>query len=168
MIIVIANTTPLILLTKQGFFHFLRRFYGKILIPQAVWREVVEEGAGRAGEQDMREARATGWIQVMDLQDPNGARRLQETFGLGAGESEAIALAQEHSADLLLLDDDRAVKRARALGFVVRRTPGLLALAKEQELITTVKEHLDVLRAEGLWLSDEAYRRILRDVGEEP
>jgi len=54
------------------------------------------------------------------------------------------------------------------LGFVVRRTPGILILAKEQGLIVSVKEHLAALRAEGLWLSAQAYDRILRDIGEEP
>ena len=166
--IVIANTTPLILLAKRGFFDFPHRFYGKISIPPAVWWEVVEEGEGRAGAQETKEARAAGWIEVVELQDPEAAQRFWKTFGLGAGESEVLALAQEHFADLLLLDDDQAVKRARELGFAVRRTPGILALAKEQGLITSVKEHLDALRAKGLWLSDRAYRRILRDMREAP
>jgi predicted nucleic acid-binding protein len=51
---------------------------------------------------------------------------------------------------------------------MVRRTPGLLDLAKKQGLIATVREHLTALRDEGLWLSDQVYHRILQDVGEEP
>jgi hypothetical protein len=75
---------------------------------------------------------------------------------------------QECFADLLLLDDEQAVTRARRLGFVVRRTPGGLALAKERGLIMTVKEHLAALQREGLWLDVQAYHRILHDVREEP
>jgi predicted nucleic acid-binding protein len=166
--IVVANTTPLILLAKCGLFSLLQRFYGQLLLPPAVWREVVEEGDGRAGQQETVDAQAIGWITVRDLRDREMAQRLRDTFGLGDGESEVIALVQECAADLVLLDDDRAVKRARELGFVVRRTPGILILAKEQGLIVSVKEHLAALRAEGLWLSAQAYDRILRDIGEEP
>jgi uncharacterized protein len=164
---VIANTTPLILLAKRGIFHLLHCLYGSILLPLAVWREVVEQGAGRAGEQETVAARAAGWIEVRALQHPEVAQWLSDTSGLGPGESEVIALAQECAAELLLLDDDQAVKRARESGLVVRRTPGVLGLAKAQGLITTVQEHLDALRAEGLWLSVEVYYRVLRDVGEE-
>jgi predicted nucleic acid-binding protein len=166
--LVITNTTPLIFLARRSLFSFLRHCYGKVFLPQAVWREVVEEGKGRAGEQETKEARTTGWMEVRDLQEPQRAQGFRETFGLGPDESEVIALAQECAADLLLLDDDQAVKVARELGFMVRRTPGLLALTKEWGYLTTVKEHLDALRAEGLWLSAQVYRRILRDVGEEP
>jgi len=166
--IVVANTTPLILLAKRDLFALLQRFYRRLLLPPAVWREVVEEGDGRAGQQETVEVRTTGWIVVRDLQDRTVAQRLRNTFGLGDGESEVLALAQECTADLVLLDDERAVQRARELGLVVRRTPGILALAKEQGLLLSVKEHLAALRAEGLWLSAQAYDHILRDVGEEP
>jgi len=166
--LVIANTTPLILLAKRGLFPLLQYFYGKICLPSAVWREVVDEGEGRAGARETEAAWSTGWIEVLQLQDPKVAQQLRATLGLGTGESEVIALARELSADLLLLDDDHAVRRARELGFVVRRTPGLLALAKEQGHITTVKEHLAALQAEGLWLSPQVYHRILQDVGEKP
>jgi uncharacterized protein len=166
--IVVANTTPLILLAKCGLFSLLQRFYGQLLLPPAVWREVVEEGNGRAGQQETADARTTEWIAVRDLRGREMAQRLRDTFGLGDGESEVIALAQECTADLVLLDDERAVRQARELGFVVRRTPGILALAKHQGLIMSVKEHLVALRAEGLWLSAQAYERILRDIGEEP
>jgi predicted nucleic acid-binding protein len=166
--IVVTNTTPLILLARRGLLALLQRCYGQLLLPPAVWREVVEEGEGRAGQQETVEARTAGWIVVRHLQDRTMAQRLRDTGNLGDGESEVIALAQECAADLVLLDDDRAVQRARALGLVVRRTPGFLALAKEQRLIASVKEHLAALRAEGLWLSAQAYDHILRDVGEEP
>ena len=116
----------------------------------------------------MAEAWTTGWIAVRDLQDREMTQRLGDPLGLGDGESEVSAFAQECAADLILLDDDRAVNQARELGFVVRRTPGILALAKNQGLIVSVKEHLVALRAEGLWLSAQAYERILRDIGEEP
>jgi predicted nucleic acid-binding protein len=166
--IVVTNTTPLILLAKCGLFALLQRFYGQLLLPPAVWQEVVEEGEGRAGQQETAQARTAGWVTVRDPQDRAMVQRFRDTFRLGAGESEVMALARECAADLVLLDDERAVQRARELGCVVRRTPGILAFAKEQGLIVSVQEHLAVLRAEGLWLSAQAYDHILRDVGEKP
>ena len=49
MPVAISNSSTLIHLAAIGRLALLREFYGKITIPPAVWREVVEEGKGRAG-----------------------------------------------------------------------------------------------------------------------
>lgn len=42
----------------------LRQFYKKILIPPAVWKEVVEEGQSRPGAREVEEGHRSGWIAV--------------------------------------------------------------------------------------------------------
>ena len=166
--IVLANSTPLISLARRGLFDLLRVLYGRIILPPAVYREVVTEGRERAGVRETEEAIAAGWMEVSALQGPEAARRIRTMFLLGDGESEVLALAQERGADLVLIDEEQGFRRAEAMGFHVLRTTGILLQAKARGRITTVKEHLEALRAEGFRLSEGAYREALRQAGEEP
>jgi predicted nucleic acid-binding protein len=166
--IVLVNSTPLISLARRGLFDLLRVLYGKIILPPAVYREVVIEGGKRAGAQETEEAIAAEWMEVIALQEPDAAQRIRAMFLLGDGESEVLVLAQERGADLILMDEERGFRRAEALGFNVLRTLGVLFQAKAHGRITTVKEHLEALRKEGFRLSDGAYREALRKAGEEP
>ena len=92
--------------------------------------------------------------------------RLRATYRLGEGESAVLALAQEHRADLLLLDEAHAVRCAHMLGFRVLRTVGVLLQAKVQGIIPTVKTPLQILRASGFRLSDDVHHAALRYAGE--
>ncbi len=48
--IVVSNASPLINISRLKLFHHLSALYEKIVIPDAVVKEVVEKGAGRTGE----------------------------------------------------------------------------------------------------------------------
>lgn len=50
---VIVNSTPLIALAKCDQLDLLKKMYGHIIIPDAVYREVTEKGRHR-GAQDSR------------------------------------------------------------------------------------------------------------------
>ncbi len=77
-----------------------------------------------------------------------------------------LALAQEHQVTLVLLDEDRAVRHARALGLPVLRTVGVLLQAKTQHLLPDVKSPLDTLRTLGFRLSERVYQQALQYAGE--
>jgi hypothetical protein len=96
--IVVANAGPLIALAQIGQFELLQKLYGQIRIPVAVQREVVASGGGRAGTEDVA---TSDWVSVVLVQDHAVVRLLRER--LDAGESEAVALALELQADLLLI-----------------------------------------------------------------
>lgn len=85
---------------------------------------------------------------------------------LGAGESEAIALARELDA-CLLADEGRVIAQARRYGIKIKSTLLMLLVAKEQGLISSVKAELDELIASGFRCSEPLYRKILA-VSEEP
>src|SRR5256885_1241316 len=61
----VSNSSTLIHLALIGQLQLLREFYTQVLVPPAVWKEVVEEGKGRAGAREVEEAAQLGWIKVI-------------------------------------------------------------------------------------------------------
>lgn len=57
MPLVISDSSTLIHLARIGRLDLLQRFFESITIPPAVWREVVEQGRGRAGAIEIEQAR---------------------------------------------------------------------------------------------------------------
>lgn len=49
MSIIVSDASPLINLARLSHFDLLADFYGQVVIPQAVYDEVVVRGAGRDG-----------------------------------------------------------------------------------------------------------------------
>lgn len=80
-----VEASPLINLARVGCFDLLAAFYGEIVIPQAVYDEVVVRGAGREGS---REVDGASWIEVLTPQDELAVCAL--TAELGTGEASAI------------------------------------------------------------------------------
>ena len=161
MSVVVSDASPLINLARVGHFELLAAFYGQIVIPQAVYEEVVMRGAGREGSREVREA---PWIEVQAPTDELAVRTL--IVELGTGEASAIILAQGLGASLLLIDEIHGRRIAQGLGLQVRGTLGILARAKREGRIRSLKEMLDLLRARGTWINQELYEETLRLVGE--
>ncbi|HBY99402.1 MAG TPA: hypothetical protein DEP84_36605 [Chloroflexi bacterium] len=104
------------------------------------------------------------WIEVQSPQDELAVRALATE--LGAGEASAIILAQELGASLLLIDEIRGRRIAQQLGLQVRGTLGILARARREGRIPSLREALDLLRARGTWIDQRLYEEVLRIVGE--
>ena len=158
---IVSNASPLINLARVNHFDLLIAFYDQIVIPQAVYDEVVVRGRGRDGSREVKEV---SWIEIRVPQDELAVRALAAE--LGKGEAAAIILAQELQADLLLMDEIRGRRVAQQLGLKVRGTLGILARARREERILNLRLVLDLLRARGTWISQDLYEEILRFVGE--
>jgi len=95
---VTSNSSILIGLSAIGRLELLhRRFPEGVIVPDAVWKEVVETGHGRTGAEQVATAE---WICRQQIQNKVFATALQAY--LDQGEAEVIALGQEIGADLLL------------------------------------------------------------------
>jgi hypothetical protein len=87
---------------------------------------------------------------------------------VGKGEAEAIVLAGELQADVVILDDATARRVAEAEGRTVVGLLGLLLHAKLRGLVGAVRPSLDDMVAAGFFLDDSLYRSILGQAGEGP
>ena len=161
MSVVISDASPLINLARVEQLELLVTFYGQVIIPQAVYDEVVVRGQGREGSAEVQNA---SWIDVCNPQDDLAVRALAAELGMG--EASAIILAQERQATLLLIDEIRGRRVAQQLGLNVRGTLGILARAKREGQISNLRSVLNLLRARGTWIGEELYEEVLRLTGE--
>lgn len=162
----ISDSSTLIHLSGIGRLELLKVFYEKILITPAVWNEVVEEGAERAGARDVKEAHESGWIEVIAPGNKSVVRLLERE--LHKGESETIALAIERRAEVIFLDESEARRVADIYGLRKTGVIGILIRAKLAGKVASLREELDRLRSEaGFWIGDEIYWRALNTVAEE-
>ena len=77
-----------------------------------------------------------------------------------------LALAVEHSARLVIIDERKGRRYARRLGLSLTGTLGILLLAKEEGLVTDVAPLIKQLLDEGLHFSSELVSRALTLAGE--
>ena len=125
--IVVSDTTPLNYLILIGHQDILPVLFSRVVAPPAVLVEMSRAGAPEIVAKWA--AAPPAWLEVV------APTTIDAALSLGAGEVEAIALAQELKADQILLDERRASAVARRLGLVVTGTLSVLSLAAEQGLL---------------------------------
>jgi predicted nucleic acid-binding protein len=136
--------------------------YGQVLLPSAVFEELV------ASRQDLPPAidlAAEPWLIVASA---NARARVQELLEyLDPGEAEAIVLAVERRADLLLMDERRGRRTATAAGLRVTGLLGVVAEAKRAGLIDLGKPVIDELvEIARFWIGPDLYAEVLAELGE--
>lgn len=161
----ISNTSTLIHLSAIGHLKLLKEFYGKIVIPPAVWKEAVEKGQNRMGVKDIKGARKDGWIEIMTPENKPLLKLLNTQ--LDNGEAEAIALAIEREAEIIFLDETEARKIAEIYKLQKTGVIGILVRAKLRKKILSLKKELDKLQNKSnFWIDKKLYRKAIESVGE--
>jgi predicted nucleic acid-binding protein len=159
-VIVVSDASPLITLAAVGQLDLLQALYGEVLIPSAVWDEVVQDG--RPGVQDVLSAT---WVRVVAVAQDSYLLALQSD--LDDGEAEALALAAEVKADVVILDERRGREVALWMGFRVIGVAGVLAQAKASGLLGEIRPVLDeMMRVTRFRLARHLYDALLQDAGE--
>jgi len=90
--LIIADSSVIINCARANKLWLIESIYSKIVIPPAVYREVVIEGQGKPGSEEI-EAGISVWLEIKEPEDKNLVYRIQQR--LGNGESEAIVLSME-------------------------------------------------------------------------
>ncbi len=159
----VADTSTLAALSAIGQTRLLNAIFGRILIPPAVFDELVTDGEGwEHAAEVQRVIREEDWIEMCQGELPPDLHALA---GLGRGETEAIALALRLRFPLLT-NDQKARRRGEALGVEVRGSLGVLELAKYLGLIHEAKPLVFAMRDAGIHLSDEIINEFLTKLDE--
>jgi predicted nucleic acid-binding protein len=159
-VIVVSDSSPLIALARVGHIHLLRSLFGEVLVPGAVWDEVVQ-----ADRPEVTQIVSAEWVKVVAVPDDSYLEVLRTE--VDRGEAEAIALAADVRADTLLLDERSARQLAASMGLQVIGVVGVLKLAKQRGFIPEVRPVLDQLvTVLSFRLGKALYDQTLRDARE--
>ena len=128
--IVVADSGPLHYLILLDHSELLRRFYSRVVVPDAVASELSTAGAPPAVRDWILQP--PSWVTVVPV-----ALEAVETItdDLDLGERSAIALATTLGADLLLIDEAAGRAEARRRNLRVTGTLGVLRAGAEQGLV---------------------------------
>lgn len=158
---VISNTTPLIALCHVGLLDVLKKIYGEIMIPQAVYQELSEKKESICKKQvDC----SLNWIHVEKIE--NQMAKSMFKAQLHDGEVEVMILAIEKNADTVIIDDANAKKHAKYLKLPVTGTLGVLIKAKRQGYISELKPIIQEMRNNDIYISEDLMKICLEQVNE--
>ena len=150
---VVSDTSPLNYLVLIDAVSIIPQVYDRLYIPPTVAEEPRDEGSPPAVR-----AWATllpDWVQVKTVTEVTRYPRLHQ------GEAEAIALAQQIQAKLLLIDDRAGREIAHQCGLQTLGVLGLLEVAAERGLIDLTKL-VDRLMKTNFRVSRELLNELLR------
>jgi predicted nucleic acid-binding protein len=156
--IVIADTTPLNYLVLIDQVEILPQLYGRVLIPPAVWEEFQRPETPEAVRAWVGQPPA--WLEIR----PVGKKPDPAVQNLGAGEREAIALAEELHADRLIMDDRTARRVATERNLIVIGTLGVLVEAVKRGLID-FSDAMARLQQTSFYVSPEVLKPLLQRYG---
>lgn len=149
----VSDASVLIHLSRIGRFYLLKEIYNRIVIASGVFSEVVEKGWGLAGSLETEKAAHEGWIKVVEVTDKWKAREMSLSYKIHLANAEAVQLAREIRADVLLADEEEIRALSAEFGLKIRGCLGLLVEAVRLKLMSRDEAKQDAKR-----LIEEGYR----------
>ncbi|GGE41659.1 DUF3368 domain-containing protein [Psychroflexus planctonicus] len=159
MLKVVSNTTPIISFLKLNRLDLLKDLYNQIYIPHAVYQEI-EAGKTKEYYKDLAKI---SWVNIVEINDEHAIKYFLD---LDLGEAEAIVLATELKADLIIIDEKLGRFHAKHANLKLTGTIGVLLKAKTKGLIAELKPLLNQLTNNKVWISESLKNVILRKAGE--
>ena len=143
--LIITDTSCLIIFDKIDGFWILQKVYDEVITTNEVKKEFGKP--------------LPSWIKTELVKDIKYQKFLETQLDLG--ESSAIALAAELENSILILDDLKARKFAKRLGFRLTGSLGILNKARQMGLIDKIKPFLDKLKETDFRISDNIINDLL-------
>ena len=159
--IIISDSSPLIALGSIDQLSVLFQLFEQVVIPKIVADECLVDKT-RPGAFAISQAIDGAFIQI---HPPFPANNNELFEVLDEGEAAAITLANSLCASLLI-DEKLGRHVAKQLGVKIIGTIGILLLAKQKNLIPSVKPILTLLKNGHYFLSDQLIKEALMRAGE--
>jgi predicted nucleic acid-binding protein len=149
-----GDTSPLTALIQVNRLGLLQELYGKVLIPEAVCRELIRS-----------HPRLPAFLETRSVRDRAAVSHLGSELDLG--EAEAIVLAKEVGASLLLMDEKLGRLAAAREGLAITGLMGVLIAAKRRGMVVSIRELVGEIEVEaGFRVSEAVKREVFRAAGE--
>lgn len=161
--LIISDTTPIISLIKADKLYLLEKMFGNVIIPKAVYDELtVNEKYGK----EIAELKEAIFIKVGKVENNASVNILRNVTGLDAGESEAIVMAEENDADLLLMDEHKGRQVAKKLGIRITGTIGILLQAFDEGMLSRedIVNSIVVLKESNIRISDNLCKKVYEHI----
>lgn len=157
--IVVSDTSVISGLLQSERLYILQKLYKKVIIPAEVFSELTNL------DQQLLSSLQDEWIEVKNVQET--ALLTELSVLLDPGEAEAISLAKELNADLLLIDEKKGRLIASQLGLQITGILGILIEAKRQGYVTEIKSIIEALTSKaGVWFKPSLVAEVLTRVNE--
>lgn len=151
--IIVSDTSCLGYLIQINSLSLLQIIYGEIIIPVAVFDEIIQlEKKGY----DLSEFKNATWIKTYSADNLSNMNDFKSI--LDKGELQAISIAIDLKADLIIIDEK--------LGRIVASSMGFDITAKDKNLISSVKDALDKVILLGCRISKKLYNTTLKSCNE--
>ena len=154
--IVVADASPLNYLIQIECENALQKLFSRVLVPAAVIEELRHPGAPSPVATWLKNIPA--WVEVCAIAShPDSALDVLDT-----GEREAIQLAVEQRADLLLIDERKGRLEAKRRGIATTGTLGVLVAAGRRHLIDAEAAYQRLITETTFRASPDVRERFLR------
>jgi predicted nucleic acid-binding protein len=161
--VVVSNTSPISNLALIGRLSLIHEQFGIVHIPAAVQKELTRLPNATARGQIDAAIRAGTLI----VQSISGRVPAELSSRLDAGEAEALVLAKELNAAMVLLDETSARSEARRLGLEHTGVLGVLVRARKTGRIDALHDEIRKLREEArFFIGTKLEHALLISVGE--
>jgi hypothetical protein len=156
--ILVADSSALIALSVCNSLSLLEQLFGSVVVPETVYVETTRPNKKEAQalklflEGKVRQVDLKGYVFLDAFAD--------------AGETEAMLLYKQISADKLLIDDQRGRKVAKINQISTIGSLGILLAAKEKGLVSEVSPLLRQIEKSDVYLSPQLIATVLELAGE--
>lgn len=157
---IVINTGPLLALVAATSDLTLLRMYRRVWVPFEVCQEVL---AGGSHGFAVSEFTAADWLHKTVV-----ARKITPFLAnsLDRGEAAVIQLALDENVPTVCIDEAAGRRIARLSGLLVTGSIGILLRAQREGHTLVMREAIQQMQTQGVWLSEPVIQFALREAGE--